>query len=88
LNVAFKTSFARDIKQVRDKALLARLKAIIEQVERASRLDEIADLKKLHGADHYYRVRLGEFRIGLSVEGNAVTFVRFLHRKDVYRHFP
>ena len=46
------------------------------------------NLRKLRGSDRYYRIRVGEYRVGLSVEGDTVTFVRFLHRKDVYRYFP
>lgn len=30
----------------------------------------------------------GYYRIGLFVEGEEVEFVRVLHRKDMYRHFP
>jgi mRNA interferase RelE/StbE len=40
----------------------------------------------------YYRIRTGNFRIGVkivSVESeNVVIFVRALHRKDIYRKFP
>jgi mRNA interferase RelE/StbE len=88
LNVAFKRSFTRDLKQIRDKVLLKRVREIIEQVELAATLDEVSDVKKLKGSDLYYRIRVGDYRVGLLVEGDAVTFVRFLHRKDVYRYFP
>jgi mRNA interferase RelE/StbE len=36
----------------------------------------------------YYRIRLGDYRVGLKIENNTVCFVRFLHRKDIYRYFP
>ncbi len=31
---------------------------------------------------------MGNYRLGLIVEKNAVIFVRFLHCKEVYRYFP
>jgi len=40
------------------------------------------------GGDRYYRIKIGDYRIGMTVEGNLVTLVRFLHRKDIYRYFP
>ncbi|MCI0393910.1 MAG: type II toxin-antitoxin system RelE/ParE family toxin [Chloroflexi bacterium] len=88
MNVAFKRSFARDLKPIKDKALLKRVQEIIEEVERADTLSELSSVKKLQGSDHYYRIRLGDYRIGLLVTGDTVTFVRFLHRKDIYRYFP
>jgi mRNA interferase RelE/StbE len=31
---------------------------------------------------------VGDYRIGISVEGDEVEFVRCLHRRDIYRYFP
>jgi len=88
LNVQFKASFARDLKKVKDKKLKDRVLGAIEAVEQAYSLQEIGGVRKLKGSNRYYRIRIGDYRIGLSVEEDTVTFVRFLHRKDVYRYFP
>ncbi|HEY4721787.1 MAG TPA: type II toxin-antitoxin system RelE/ParE family toxin [Anaerolineae bacterium] len=48
----------------------------------------MANIKKLQGGTNYYRIRVGDYRVGLVVESDTVTFVRFLHRKDIYRYFP
>jgi len=88
LNVEFRASFARDLKKIKDEKLTARVRQVIDRVERAQSLQEVENLKKLRGGDRYYRIRIGDYRIGLAVEENTVTFVRFLHRRDVYRYFP
>ena len=88
MNLEFKTSFVRDLKKVKDKKLKVRVREVIEVVEQAHSLQEIENVKKLKGSDRYYRVRIGDYRIGLAVEKDVVTFVRLLHRKDVYRYFP
>ncbi len=36
----------------------------------------------------YYRIRVGDYRIGVEVVGDEILFVRILHRKDIYRYFP
>jgi mRNA interferase RelE/StbE len=56
--------------------------------EQAQDLREIEDLKKLSYRDRYYRIRIGDYRIGLTLEDDIIVFVRFLHRKDLYRYFP
>ena len=40
------------------------------------------------GEETYYRIRIGEYRLGLAVEGDEVTLLRFLHRSEIYRFFP
>ncbi len=88
MKVVFKESFARDLGRVRDRNLLARLKKLIEQAEGAEGSEAIPNLKKLKGGHGYYRIRVGDWRVGLIVEGSLLTFVRFLHRSEIYRYFP
>jgi mRNA interferase RelE/StbE len=88
LNVRFRASFAADLRTLKDKSLLERVRALIADVESAESLPEIPNLKRLRGGGAYYRVRLGDYRVGLTVEKNAVVFVRVLHRREVYRYFP
>jgi len=88
LKVLFKSSFSADLRALKDISLLDRLQSLVASVESAKSLSEIPKLKKLRGGSAYYRVRLGDYRVGLAVEENAVVFVRVLHRRDVYRYFP
>ena len=88
MNVRIDKSFERDIKRIRDKDLLVKVADKVEQVQGAANQKEIKNLKKLKGFQSYYRIRLGDYRIGLSIEETKVDFIRFLPRKDVYKYFP
>ena len=88
MKTRFKESFARDLRTLQDKALLGRIRALVENVEKADGLAAITGLKKLRGGGAYYRVRLGDYRVGLAVEEDVVAFVRVLHRREIYRYFP
>jgi mRNA interferase RelE/StbE len=68
--------------------LLRRIRAAVDQVEAAETLDDLPNLTKLSGASGFYRLRVGEYRIGIAVEEDEVEFVRCLHRRDIYRYFP
>ena len=65
-----------------------RVKEAIEQVEAAPSPRDVPNLTKLSGSSGFYRIRIGDYRIGILVEENEVEFVRFLHRRDIYRYFP
>lgn len=70
------------------KKLLKNVKAIIDETRGVKTLREIRHLEKLKGYETYYRIRIGDFRVGLEfVEGRAIS-TRFLHRNDIYKYFP
>ncbi len=89
MKTVFRDSFWRDVKKrVKDKKTTVRIDEIIEEALGAADISEIENVKKMKGADNAYRIRVGSFRIGVFVEGDAIEFVRCLPRKDIYKHFP
>lgn len=88
MNVRFRESFIRDLGGVRDKAILERVEKLLLTVEGSHTLSDLPNLKKLRGGSNFYRIRLGDYRLGLTSQGENVTFVRFLHRREIYRFFP
>lgn len=46
------------------------------------------DLKKINAPTVLDRVRIGDYRIGVTVQHDTVDFVRCLHRRNLYRFFP
>ena len=65
-----------------------RVGSIIGQAIAASDLIGFNGLKKLSGTKNSYRIRLGNYRIGIIWEDNIVTFAAFDHRADIYKYFP
>ena len=88
MKVQFRTSFTKDLRSIEDKDLLTRISEAITDVENAQSLQDIANLKKLKGKNGYYRLRVGDFRLGLVAVDDEVTFVRCLNRREIYRYFP
>ena len=88
MKVEFRESFLRDIRKIKDKVVLEAVKKAIEGVESVEAPAEITNLKKMHGSRGYFRIRVGDHRIGLKLESDTVQFIRFLHRKEIYRFFP
>lgn len=49
MNVQFRASFARDLRNIKNKDLLNRIKEAIVQFEKSQSLQSIANIKKLRG---------------------------------------
>jgi len=62
VKTAFRESFARDLKGLRDKKLLKRVRDVIENVEKADSLTALPHIKKLKGEKSYFRIKVGDYR--------------------------
>ena len=80
--------FLRDLKKIGDRKTLERILGVVEEVESAISLVEVRNLKKLKGRPSHFRIRVGDYRIGLQLDSRTVVFKRCLPRKEVYRSFP
>ena len=88
MKVEFLESFDKDLQKAGDAILAKQVLKLILRIENATALSSISNVKKLAGGDSYYRIRLGDFRVGFILKGNTITLVRALHRKEIYRYFP
>ncbi|MEM9817637.1 MAG: type II toxin-antitoxin system RelE/ParE family toxin [Cyanobacteria bacterium P01_D01_bin.6] len=88
MKVRFRNSFKKDLKRIKDKSLLPQIRSAIENVNAANSLGDVKNLIKLKGYQGFYRIRVGNYRLGLSIAEEEVVFVRCLHRKEIYQVFP
>ena len=88
MNVKYEKCFAKDLKNVKEKNFLKRVKEVIDEVKKADNLKELNNLKKLKGYDNFYRIKFGDYRVGVEIVKDEIIFTRLLHRKDIFRYFP
>lgn len=88
MNAEFTGSFLRDVRKLPDDAIREQVRNAIELVQAAPDVRSVPNLKKLSGGGPYFRIRAGEYRIGVIIQEDVVTFVRVLPRRDIYRYFP
>lgn len=88
MRTVFLRKFSKDLDKIDNRSLLETIADTIEWVENNDASIIIPNLKKLVGYKNAYRIRIGDFRIGVFIEGDAVEFARVLHRKDIYDVFP
>lgn len=89
MRVLYTKSFGRDIDTIKKNATLKkRILEIIERLKEVESLDDVKGIKKIEGYEAYYRLRIGDYRLGIKLVGDTLELIRFLHRKDIYRRFP
>ena len=88
MKTAFTARFLKDLGKLTDPAVKSAVADVIEAVEKASDLTGLADLKKLQGYKTAFRIRVGDFRIGVFISKEEVEFARVINRKDICKIFP
>lgn len=89
MDVRYRESFLRDLKKLKKKPVFARIRRLaFETLPEAQDLREVPGVKPMTGHAGRYRIRVGNYRIGIEVAGTIVEIVRALDRRDFYRYFP
>ena len=89
MRLEYRSSFSRDLRRVRDAEVRYRVLAIIEELEAVPSIAEIPSATRIKSdRGRYYRIRIGDYRLGVVLQGDMLVLVRFLHRRDIYRFFP
>ena len=80
--------FEKDTDKIKDKNILLEIASCIELLQKADNISLLKNIKKLKGSTGFYRIKIGTYRIGLEIKNETTYFIRFLHRKDIYKYFP
>lgn len=88
MEVVYLMKFSKDLDKITKPKDLKAIDDIIQAVKDAKKLESLSGVKKLTGFDDAFRIRSGNYRIGVFVNGDVVQFARVAHRKDIYKIFP
>jgi mRNA interferase RelE/StbE len=88
MEIEFTKTFSKQIDSLRDEILITRLSKTVQNVILANTLKDIVNLKKMKGHQTAYRIKIGNYRIGLFFEEGIIIFAYLAHRKDIYNRFP
>ena len=88
MKVEFLSKFVTDLDKLNVVYVKSSVIRTIELVESVNNLSEIPNLKKLKGHKSAFRIKIGDYRIGIFVKGRVIEMARVVHRKDIYKVFP
>jgi len=87
MEISVTKEFAKQLK-ICPKNIQERTVKIINDLEIASSLREISNVKKMEGFQEYYRIRVGDWRIGIKYISPLILIICILNRDVIYKKFP
>ena len=89
MKVEFSKAFDKQTSIIKDEILLKRIGKTIKKVIDCNTLSEISNIKPIKGHPGYYRIRIGQYRLGISLQNDTVWFHFFGKRDEsTYKKFP
>lgn len=88
MRIEFTKKFENQLDDIQNEKLKLEIANAVRSVIDANALHEIPKLKKLAGFKTAFRIRTGNYRIGILFIDGIVYFAAFAHRKDIYKQFP
>ena len=87
MNVAFRSSFLKDIKKIKDKKVKELILLTISEVKSAQSTKSIPKIERLVSRQPFYKIKKHPYRFGLYIENAEVEFVKFGTRKTFTKIF-
>jgi mRNA interferase RelE/StbE len=89
VNVQYRQLFLKDLKKLKNPDVYGRVYELsFTTLPSADSLQDLANVKAMVGYAGHYRIRVGDYRIGIILKDGAVEVMRVLHRREFYRYFP
>lgn len=88
MKLIYAKSFKKDLSKINDRVTRQKIKKAILKAKKAESIDKITNLKSLSGDKKAYRLRAGDYRIGVYLYEEGIELVRVAHRSDIYNLFP
>lgn len=89
MNVSFDKSFYKSLDKLRDKSVAKSIEEILISFQKARSLNESKKHQKASRLQEFYRIRIGDYRLGFELErSHSVRMIILAHRKDIYKKFP
>ena len=73
MEVEYRQLFLKDLKKLKKQAIYERLVQVaFETLPLAVNLEVLSNIKAMKEYPNRYRIRVGDYRIGIEVQGNKV----------------
>jgi len=89
VEVLYGKRFSKDLDAIQHEGKVKKaLLELIDEIKQADSLGDLKDVRKIEGYQGYFRMKVGDYRLGVKADKNRIEMIRFLHRKEIYRRFP
>jgi mRNA interferase RelE/StbE len=88
MKIIFLSTFLKDIKKIKDPKAARMIEKLISNLKQAASLEDVSNVKKMKGYSVAYKIKSGNYRMGIYKDLEHIELARFLKIEDIYKVFP
>lgn len=88
MKIEYCKKFLRELALVPLESRTPIEKFIFEVLPQLKNIYENNKIQSMKGYRDHFKIRFGNYRVGLKKEGDNIIVKRVLHRKEIYKYFP
>lgn len=88
MKISYNKKFLKDLAAIPKKDRNKIERFVFEEITNFPTSSSLIKLEKLTGFTDFYKIRFGNYRVGIKLVNEILTFERVLHRKEIYKFFP
>jgi mRNA interferase RelE/StbE len=89
VRVLYRELFLKDLHKLRGTPFYSKIKDLVfYTLPKCKTIREIPNIKSLKNAENKFRIRVGDYRIGIKLSNDIIEVMRVKHRKEFYRFYP
>ncbi len=89
MQVTYTKTFLKDLAKVVPVKRRKQIeKFVFEDLPVLSSIENAGNVEKMTGYKNHYKVRFGDYRVGIFKNNSTLELQRVLNRKEIYKFFP
>ncbi len=88
MQVEFRKKFLNELSKLPKPYQSDIEKFVFDILPKYNSLSEIGKIEKMKGYKGFFKIRFGNYRVGIKKEKNGIVIETVKHRKEIYKFFP
>ncbi|WP_292436336.1 type II toxin-antitoxin system RelE/ParE family toxin [Methylobacter sp.] len=88
MKVEYSKNFLKELAAVPSDVRSKIESFVFDELVSASSIYEMGKVEKMKGYDGFYKVRFGNYRLGLMLKNETIAVKTVMHRREIYKFFP
>ncbi|MEI6333930.1 MAG: type II toxin-antitoxin system RelE/ParE family toxin [Methylococcaceae bacterium] len=88
MEVSYSKKFLKQLADVPGKTRVKIENFALNELISVFSVSSLGKVEKMQGYDGFYKVRFGNYRVGLVIQNETITVKTVMHRREIYKFFP
>jgi mRNA interferase RelE/StbE len=88
MTVQYTTKFLKQLSRIPASERSRMELFIFSKLPRLVSVGDTGKIERMVGHPGFYKIRFGDYRVGLQQQGDILILKAVMHRKDIYKYFP